>query len=82
MDFLLLQHLVDTFREHLQIWARYVRCYMSRVEPKLDLNGRGIATTPESVMALHEEIARRERANAPKPKKPFKKVIREKSENS
>lgn len=55
---------------------------MSRVEPKLDLNGRGIATTPESILELQQEIARKERANAPKPKKPFKKVMREKSENS
>lgn len=54
---------------------------MPRVEPKLDLIGRGIATTPESIYELQEETARKERANAPKPKKPFKKVIREKSEN-
>lgn len=55
---------------------------MPRVEPKLDLIGRGIATNPESIGELQEEIARKERANAPKPKKPFKKVIREKSEHS
>lgn len=50
---------------------------MPRVEPKLDLIGRGMATDPEKIQELEEEAARKERANAPKPKKPFKKVIRE-----
>ncbi|MEI6805709.1 MAG: hypothetical protein WCK49_04290 [Myxococcaceae bacterium] len=52
---------------------------MPRVEPKLDLIGRGIATNPDSIRELQEEAARKERANAPKPKKSFKKVIREKN---
>lgn len=54
---------------------------MSRVETKLDLLGRGIATTPEAILELQEEIARKERVNAPKPKKSFKKVIQKKTEN-
>ncbi|MES2503852.1 MAG: hypothetical protein V4534_03135 [Myxococcota bacterium] len=53
---------------------------MPRVEPKLDLVGRGMATDPDSIRLLSDEAARKERANAPKPKKPFKKVLREKQQ--
>jgi hypothetical protein len=53
---------------------------MPRVEPRIVLVGRGMATDPEKIQELAEEAARKERANAPKPKTPFKKVIREKSE--
>lgn len=55
---------------------------MPRVERRIDLVGRGMATDPEKIQDLQDEAARKERANAPKPKKPFKKIIREKSEGS
>ncbi|MEI6791363.1 MAG: hypothetical protein WCK42_09310 [Myxococcaceae bacterium] len=51
---------------------------MQRVEPKLDLNGRGMAASPEKIQDLIDETARKERSNAPKPKTPFKKIIHDK----
>lgn len=55
---------------------------MQRVEPKLDLNGRGMATEPEKIQNLLDETARKERANAPRGKMPFKKILRQKSKDS
>ncbi len=51
---------------------------MARVEPRLDLVGRGMAADPEKIQDLQHEYARQERTDRPKPKKPFKKVLREK----
>jgi hypothetical protein len=51
---------------------------MARVEPKLDLVGRGMAADPDKIQDLQDEYARKERTDRQKPKKPFKKVLREK----
>ncbi len=55
---------------------------MRRVEPKIDGMGRGMATDPERILELQEQAARSERANRPKPKVPFKKIMREKEQEA
>ena len=52
---------------------------MQRVEKRVELTGTGMWADPDKIRELEKERERKERANAPKPKKIFKKVLREKS---
>ncbi|MBL4817729.1 MAG: hypothetical protein JKY15_00670 [Deltaproteobacteria bacterium] len=51
---------------------------MGRVEPRPGLVGTGMGADPEKIRELQEEASRQERARRKKPKKPFRKVMREK----
>ena len=51
---------------------------MGRVEPRPGLVGTGMASDPEKIRELQEEAARQERARKKKPKRPFKKIMRDK----